>query len=256
MIYDTPKITDVDAWMEKTKEFAFRCMKRNVLEHPFMKDLLQGKLPKEKVQEFFRQWYSFALEVNTSMGTLYHRFNALTRRLPELEDILTDKIADEFGNPGPGGHIRTLEATGQALGVSREEMAGARLSPHARAFCDFVVRITLEGTIGEYATRICFVEGQAAHFSGAFHKALATHYLPREDDHYFGLHEEADSADHGKHMGHGQGAQRMVELLIENDEFKFRPGFSPEYIVAMFYTLRGLFFDDLYKGVNYESLLA
>ncbi len=246
MIYYTPPIEDVSAWMVKMREFAYSCVKRNVLEHPFVRDVTDGKLPKKKVQEFFRQWYSFALEVNTSMGTLYHRFNALTRRLPELEDILTDKIADEFGQPGPGGHIRTLEATAQALGVSRAELVDAKLSPHARAFCDFTVRLTLEGTIGEYATRVCFVEGQASRFSGAFHRALAAHYLPKEHDHYFGLHEEADSKDHAGHMGHGKSAARMVELLIEHQEFKFRPGFSPEYIIAMVYRLRGLMFDDIY----------
>lgn len=250
-----PRINDVRGWIEETRKFAYQCLKQNVLEHRFMKDLSQGTLPRDKLQEFFRQWYSFALEVNTSMGTLYHRFNALTRRLPELEDILTDKIADEFGNPGPGGHIRTLEATAQALGVSRDEMAYAKLSPHARAFCDFTVRITLEGTIGEYATRVCFIEGQAFYFSGAFRKALATHYLPRERDHYFGLHEEADSEPHGGHMGHGEAAERLVELLVENDEFKFRPGFSPEYIIATVYKLRNLLFDDICDGLTYEKLL-
>ena len=246
MIYYTPPIEDVAAWIEQMRSFAYSWLTRNVLEHPFMRDVKEGTLPKEKVQEFFRQWYSFALEVNTSMGTLYHRFNALTRRLPELENILTDKIADEFGNPGPGGHIRTLEATAQLLGVNRAELVDAKLSPHARAFCDFTVRITLEGTIGEYATRVCFVEGQAWRFSGAFHRALAAHYLPKEQEHYFGLHEEADSKEHAGHMGHGESARKMVELLIEHDEFKFRPGFSPEYIIAMVYKLRGLMLDDIY----------
>lgn len=248
MINYSPPIEDVGAWMERMKGFAYGCLKRDVLDHPFVRDVSQGTLPKEKLQEFFRQWYSFALEVNTSMGTLYHRFNALTRRLPELEDILTDKIADEYGNPGPGGHIRTLEATAKALGVSREELVDAKLSPHARAFCDFTVRITLEGTIGEYATRVCFVEGQAWQFSGTFHRALAAHYLPKEHDHYFGLHEEADSKEHAGHMGHGESGQRMVELLIENDEFKFRPGFSPDYIIATVYKLRGLMYDDIYNS--------
>ncbi|HEX9878797.1 MAG TPA: hypothetical protein VGB25_01235, partial [Candidatus Binatia bacterium] len=139
MIYYTPPVQDLNAWMEKMSAFAYGCVKRNVLDHPFMLEVTRGTLAREKVQEFFRQWYSFALEVNTSMGTLYHRFNALTRRVPELENLLTDKIADEFGSPGPGGHIRTLEATAQALGVSREELVDARLSPHSRAFCDFTV---------------------------------------------------------------------------------------------------------------------
>ena len=84
MIYYTPPIQDVAAWMEKMRSFAYGCVKRNVLEHPFVRDVTDGSLPKEKLQEFFRQWYSFALEVNTSMGTLYHRFNALFRTVAHL----------------------------------------------------------------------------------------------------------------------------------------------------------------------------
>jgi pyrroloquinoline quinone (PQQ) biosynthesis protein C len=254
MVASAVRISNVGAWIEDIYRFASRCMEREVLRHPFVEELVQGSLPKEKVQEYFRQWYPFALEINTATGTLYHRFHWLTKRLPELEDLLTQKIADEFGEPGLGGHIRTLEATAAALGVSRRELTEAKLSPHARGHCDFKVRLVLEGTLAEYAMT-GILEGVSALFTRPFHEALSRYYLPARQETYFATHIEADTQQHGQYLGHDQAARRLIELLVENDEFRFRPGFSPEYIFVTSYRLLGLLLDDVYRGVSFESLV-
>jgi pyrroloquinoline quinone (PQQ) biosynthesis protein C len=254
MVAGTVQVTDVRAWIDELDALAARCMERDVIQHPFFEELGRATLPREKVQEFFRQWYAFALEINTAMGTLYHRFHWLTKRLPELEDFLTQKIADEYGEPGPGGHIRTLEATARAVGVSREELVEAKLSPHARAYCDFKVRVVTEGTIGEYAIT-GLTERLAGRFSQVFHAGLAPYKLSTGEDLYFPTHIEADLQQHGKFMGHGEMADRMIGLLLAHDELRFRPGFSPEYLIVTHHRLLGLLIDDVYRGVTFESLL-
>jgi pyrroloquinoline quinone (PQQ) biosynthesis protein C len=247
-------ITDVRAYLAKLEALAAEQVDKYVLQHPFMQDLGQGTLPREKLQEFYRQWYPFALEINTATGALYHRFHWLTKLVPEIEDLLTQKIADEFGEPGPGGHIRTLEATARKLGVTRDELVHTKLSPHARAFCDFKVRVVTEGTLAEYSMT-GITEGQAPRVGRVFQQAQRYYRQDNPDDPYWDTHVEADSQQHGKYMSHQQAAYRLIELLIEHNEWKFRPGFSPEYMIIMGCKLHGLIFDDVYHGGTFESLI-
>jgi pyrroloquinoline quinone (PQQ) biosynthesis protein C len=225
--------------------------------HPFFLDMQKGVLPFDKIQQFFRNWYAFALEVNTAAGTIYHRFVPLFKQYPDLEDIITEKIADEFGQPLKGGHIRTLEKTAASLGVSKNDLVFTEITPGARAWTDYIVRLTTEGTLAEYYAMSIW-EGNSGYWSGAFSKALLTHYIKTgtsADEPYMSTHAEADLDEHEGGMGHGDQAKYTLQRLYELGEAKFRPGWSPEYCIWMCSELMTMVEDDIYRGVTVDGEL-
>jgi pyrroloquinoline quinone (PQQ) biosynthesis protein C len=246
------------ARVEQIDRFAYKLVYARNVGHPFAVDLQAGRLPLATVQLFFCNWYTFALEVNTALGTLYHRFVPLFKRYPELEDLITEKIADEFGQPGKGGHIRTLEKTAANLGISKDELVYHELCPAARALTDYIVRLTTEGTLAEYAS-MGISEGQSSHWSRAFSQGIRKHYLQTKRDGgepYFSTHAEADRQDHQGGMGHGGQAKFMLRTLYELGEAEFRPGWSPEYVVYMGKELIGRVLDEVHSGVTVRGELA
>src|ERR1043166_8552102 len=107
---------------------------------PFFTHLRGGTLSRKQLQGWIRNWYSFALEVNTGMATVYHQFVGFFKRHPDLENRIAQKIGEEFTTPAIGGHARMLPVLGKALGVSADQMIEAELIPEARGLVDFFVR--------------------------------------------------------------------------------------------------------------------
>ena len=64
---------------------------REVQPSPFFTDLRAGTLSRPRLQGWIKNWYSFALEVNTGMGTVYHQFVGFFKRHPALEDRIAQK---------------------------------------------------------------------------------------------------------------------------------------------------------------------
>ena len=88
---------------------------REVQPSPFFTDLRAGTLSRARLQGWIKNWYSFALEVNTGMATVYHQFVGFFKRHPELENRIAQKIGEEFTTPAIGGHARMLPILGKAI---------------------------------------------------------------------------------------------------------------------------------------------
>ena len=116
---------------------------------PFFTDLRAGTLSRPRLQGWIKNWYSFALEVNTGMATSYHQFVGFFKRHPELENRIAQKIGEEFTTPAIGGHARMLPVLGKALGVNPEELIECELIPEARGLVDFFVRSWIDIPLAE-----------------------------------------------------------------------------------------------------------
>ncbi|MPZ14180.1 MAG: hypothetical protein GEU73_07100 [Chloroflexi bacterium] len=198
-----------------------------VLDHPMIRALTAGTLPREAIQAYLRNWYTFALDVNALMGAQYRQRLDILKLDSEVEALTVDKIADEYTHPGRGGHIRTVERLGTALGVSRDEMVHAHLIPEARAWTDWVIYRVLAATPAEDAAGTA-VEECFSQFAQAWRDALTIHYgISRADVEYFSLHHEADSQEHAEGvMGHGDSARYRLRRLLERGEAVAMPGWG------------------------------
>src|ERR1044072_8246147 len=105
---------------------------REVQPSPFFTDRRAGTLSHARLQAWIRNWYSFALEVNTGMATVYHQFVGFFKRHPDLENRMGQTIGEEGTTPTIGGHARMFPVLGKALCVSSDEMIECELIPEAR----------------------------------------------------------------------------------------------------------------------------
>ena len=74
--------------------------RREIKNQPFFTGLRGGTLSHKRLQGWIKNWYTFALEVNTGMATVYHQFVGFFKRHPQLEDRIAQKIGEEFTTPG------------------------------------------------------------------------------------------------------------------------------------------------------------
>lgn len=229
-----------------------RLYNQRLLSHPFMRGLEQGTVSNDQLKKFIQNWYTFALEVNTAASTIYHRYISFYKTHPELEDLITSTISEEFSEPGPGGHIRTMQRLGEAAGLTREEMAAARLIPEARAWVDFQVRLLTEGTLAEAATDfIC--EGEFGRFAEVFFKALTAryNYSPRSSQ-YFKDHYEADAAGRAAPpnrpgASHGERGRKLLVTLLEEGLVEERTGWGLDYTFEITVDMFALLLDGVMR---------
>ena len=74
----------------------------------FMRDLEAGKLPLETIKLFWRNWYSYPVEVNNFHLIIYQRHQGIFARHRDLLAPYVGKISDELVNPSIPGHIQVL----------------------------------------------------------------------------------------------------------------------------------------------------
>ena len=188
--------------------------------HTFTVELKEGKLPVECIRGWLLNSYAWALEINMSAPKKYYRFNDLLNENVDLLAMLADKYADEFATPGRGGHQRTMDTLGEALGLDTKEMLAYRQLPAMRGMLDATVWANEVGRLG-----MSIAEEWLGHWFALWFESLTKHYGLTEDEAlYFAMHAEADSlAEHQSGesighevMGHGQSHRYLAVRLLED----------------------------------------
>lgn len=193
---------------------------KRIWEHPFTRDLEAGTLPIEVVRGFIGNWYILAQDVNAAFGASSYGRRQFYNRYPEIEELQAEGVADEFTAPGPGGHQRTIQQVGLALGISQDELNHWQCIPEMRAHLDNVVIGVYEGQ----AASPNISEEWLSEWFRVWSRSLKTHYgLSGEDVFYFDMHSEADGS--GEHyggptvdadvMGHADRARYMAQKALE-----------------------------------------
>lgn len=192
-----------------------------IFNHPFTQELKAGTLPIECIRGWVLNSYAWALEINMSAPYKYYLFNDLLNQKVDLLELLADKYADEFATPGRGGHQRTMDTLGKALGLSPKEMQEYQQLPAMRGMLDSTV------WSNEVSLRLgmSIAEEWLGHWCALWFESLTGRYgLSEEEAFYFRLHAEADSlADHRggesighEIMGHGQSHRYVAVRLLED----------------------------------------
>ena len=216
--------------------------KKDVKDLPFFTELREGTLSREHLRFWIKNWYAFAVEVNTGMATVYHQFVGFFKRHPECEDRLAQKIGEEFTTPAIGGHARMLPILGKALGVRPEELIEAELIPEARGLVDFFVRSWIDVPLAE-----CFAmhmeEEIFGFISQDFRNSLLNHYgLTKEDIKYFRVPEESDLNEE-----HGGTNQFILQKALEDGFGNERAGWPLEYCCRIAVQMMGNFYEGIYR---------
>lgn len=222
------KLNRQECWriVNEVYDEAVKLACRSVFDHPFTRELKAGTLPLECIRGWILNSYAWALEINMSLPEKYYLFSDALCQKTDLLELLADKYADEFATPGRGGHQRTLDTLGQAVGLGCAEMQEYKLLPAMRAMLDSTVwnfEVSHELGIGNV------LEEWFGHWCALWFESLTKHYgLSDEGAFYFRLHSEADSRDsHAggeaighEVMGHAQGNRYMTVRALEDGRVK------------------------------------
>ena len=127
-----------------------RRWKQTVDRTRFMDELREGKLKKETIQLYYKNWGSFVPVINSIYTSAFYKHLWFFVKNVDLMEVYTQKVLDEFGHPCPPGHIQILIGTGQALGLTAEEVLLTPMLPEARALPDFQRTLMVDGQIQEY----------------------------------------------------------------------------------------------------------
>lgn len=228
--------------VEELRRIVLNVYHNEIKNHPFFQDLRAGKLTRKQLQGWIKNWYTFAVEVNTGMAAVYHQFVGFFKRHPGCEDLIAQKVGEEFTTPALGGHARMILRLGKALGVEPHEMIEAELIPEARGLVDFFVRSWIDTPLAE-----CFAihleEEIFGYVSQDFRASLPTHYgLSKEDLLYFRVHEEADLNEK-----HGGANQTILQKALEEGYGNERAGWPLEYCARISGQMMTHFYDGVYK---------
>ncbi|MGH7831032.1 MAG: hypothetical protein ACREP8_12730 [Candidatus Binatia bacterium] len=236
---------EAKAKVQALRQIVLDTYEEEIRNHPFFTELRAGTLSRDYLKFWIKNWYAFALEVNTGMATVYHQFVGFFKRHPELEDLIAQKIGEEFTTPALGGHARMLLRLGKALGVEPHEMIEAEIIPEARGLVDFFVRSWIDVPLAE-----CFAihleEEIFGFISHDFRTSLPKHYsLTAEDIKYFRVHEEADLSEE-----HGGANQLILQKALEDGYGNERAGWPLEYCASISVHLMTHFYDGVYRRCN------
>lgn len=235
-VTDEIKRRMVDRWNER------------IFGGPFMRDLEAGRLPFETIRLFWRNWYSYPVEINNFHLIIYQRHQGFFARHRDLIAPYVGKISDELVNPSIPGHIQVLIEQGEAFGLSLEEMVNCEVFAECRALTEFARGLVYEGSMIEWWAR-SLNEEMFGHWSARWRQALLDKYqIPDVDLHYFAVHEEADLHEHEEGlMAHGQVARIIFERLLQDGLTWSRPGWGPEYCCLINADCVALFHDGIYR---------
>jgi pyrroloquinoline quinone (PQQ) biosynthesis protein C len=208
---------------------------------PFMSRFIEGKLPMSAVKLFYRNWGNFTVEINTLIAASYHKHIGFFKRHADLLGPLGAKIADEFIHPKPPGHVLVMLETGEALGLTKDEILRQPMLPEARAILDFKRSLLWEGTVAEWWFSM-LTEEPIGYWAATWFKALTTYYgFSREQAVYFSTHEEADLKEHDDGvMGHGSFNRMVMQRILEDGYADVREGYTLEYCAIASVDLYGV----------------
>lgn len=225
-----------------------------IFQGPFMRALVDGRLPLETIRLFWRNWYSYPVEINNFHLIIYQRHAGIFARHRELLGPYVGKISDELVNPEIPGHIEVLVKQGEVFGLSREEMVTCEVYAECRALTEFARGLVYEGTLVEWWAR-SLNEEMFGHWARKWRQALLTKYGFKDAQlHYFQVHEEADLEEHEEGlMAHGQVARLIFETLLKDGLTWSRPGWGPEYTCLTNADYVAMFHDGIY---NYSQKLG
>jgi pyrroloquinoline quinone (PQQ) biosynthesis protein C len=237
---------------ELIAECAAKCEKRwleTVDKTRFMDELKEGKLKKQTIQLFYKNWGSFVPVINSVYTSAFYKHLWFFVKNVDLMEVYTQKVLDEFGHPSPPGHIQILISTGNALGLTKEEVLLTPMLPEARALPDFHRTLINDGQIQEYWFSVLW-EHAFGNTCLDFLKALTLHYgLTIEQASYFSKHHEADTMDHLDRKAHGAVTQFVLVRLLQEGVIE-RPGYSAEYCAVTPADLNALMMNACYRATH------
>lgn len=173
----TQFLTSLDACIEQNK----------MLNHPFYQTWNMGKLSREALREYAKQYYHFV----QAFPTLLSATHANTPHLSVRQELLENLIEEERGD---GNHPGLWMKFAQSLGVTENEAAQSELLHETREAISTLRSITRDGSYLEGVAALYAYESQIPEVAGVKIEGLKKFYDINDATalSFFTVHQEAD----------------------------------------------------------------
>jgi pyrroloquinoline quinone (PQQ) biosynthesis protein C len=162
----------------------------------FHQDFFAGKVPREFLREYAKQYYIFIQMTNAYVTWTLLNYIELWKRHPDLYEIVAAKMGSELSDPAPGGHGRTYLKFARHLGVNDDELRNSR--PIAEIEVAFNSALVYRSQSPAQTAVRWMLEGFVGYFLKHWRDALHEKYgIPDDTLEYFDLHVAADLGEHG-----------------------------------------------------------
>jgi pyrroloquinoline-quinone synthase len=164
-----------------------RIERHKMLNHPFYQTWTMGKLTREALVEYAKQYYHFV----QAFPTLVSATHANTPHLAVRQELLENLIEEERG---AGNHPGLWVKFAQSLGVSEDEAARTELLPETREAIDALRAITRDGSYLEGVAALYAYESQIPEVAKVKIDGLKQFYGINDATalSFFTVHQEAD----------------------------------------------------------------
>ena len=158
-----------------------------MLNHPFYQTWTMGKLSREALREYAKQYYHFV----QAFPTLLSATHANTPELSIRQDLLENLIEEERGE---GNHPGLWMRFAEALGVTGKEAQSAALLPETVECISTLRSITRDRSYLAGVAALYAYESQIPEVASVKIEGLRQHYGINEEKalSFFTVHQEAD----------------------------------------------------------------
>ncbi|MBI4548132.1 MAG: CADD family putative folate metabolism protein [Ignavibacteriae bacterium] len=181
-------------------------IKRNsMLNHPFYQTWSMGKLSREALREYAKQYYHFVQAFPTFLSATH----ANTPHLSVRQELLENLIEEERGE---GNHPELWMKFVESLGVTSQEVTYTPLLPETKEAIDTFRSLTRDGEYLEGVAALYAYESQIPQVAGVKISGLKKFYGIRANDAllFFTVHQEAD-------VYHSSGERKILQQYATND---------------------------------------
>ena len=170
-----------------------------MLNHPFYQAWNMGKLSREALREYAKQYYHFV----QAFPTLLSATHANTPHLSVRQELLENLIEEERGE---GNHPGLWMNFAEALGVSRSEASSSTLLPETQEAIAMLRSLTRDRSYLEGVTALYAYESQIPEVAKVKIDGLKKFYGMTDDRSlsFFTVHQEAD-------VYHSGGERNILE---------------------------------------------
>jgi len=161
--------------------------RHGLLKHPFYQLWNEGRLSRDILAEYAKQYYAHVRAFPTYLSAVHSRCPDLPVRQLLLENLMDEELGEE-------NHPELWLRFGESLGVSREEMQSAEPLPSTVESVNALRRLTERDDYRDGVAALYAYESQVPDVARSKREGLAAFYGIDDDGavKFFTVHEEAD----------------------------------------------------------------
>lgn len=184
----------------------------SLLKHPFYREWTEGRLSRERLREYARQYYHFEAMFPRFLSAIHTRTES-----PRIRQLLLNNLWDE--EHGERNHPELWLEFAEALGVPRSEVQQAALRLETRELIEHFQRMCHEAPVAEALATLYAYEGQVPGIAWQKIKGLSEWYgMSPEQFEFFTVHLVADIGHSGSEMEGIEEACTDEEAVVRATE--------------------------------------